>query len=478
MKTNGWAFVFIGSLVCLFLILASASCKSGAGAVGTGAAVGGAIGGVPGAAAGAGLGFFGNKLVGGIVQDLEDSADRIVAGAQNRGNALVANAGDEARVAALNLRYVLNEQRELTFRDLNESEQRLILSVKDMVDAADRLGERAASLEELASLDLLEFTNRIRLLTRKTYFYVSSVQGATAIKSDVPHRITIRGVGFGFPTDKTLYRATAAINGVNLAPEALQHPQDHEVVIEIPPATLAPMFQEDKLATAKFTFASVISSMSNPSKAKRHEVTFNLILMPIYAGTLDVAETLVSKQLDGVTLTHALTHVTPNVSKGKEYYYYESWDCALDQRIINVRYQSVGPMRQWCYRYKTARPGDGKNSEEDPDFELSDNETKVHVYRRCTAASTTLTHYIDYQTLKPVYQSLQHPPRRVRFGETIPVRLSPANTQHEYKVTGKLATGHKIDFTHLTPTAGGPVKVLGSGVVQDAYEVTLRVDVP
>ena len=95
---------------------------------------------------------------GGIIQKFLDAANQMFFNGENASDALLSETGEKVRIATLNLNYVLGEQSQTLYDNLDRQIQPLFQNINNMIDAVNALPDHIATVVELANLDLIEFT--------------------------------------------------------------------------------------------------------------------------------------------------------------------------------------------------------------------------------------------------------------------------------------------------------------------------------
>ena len=69
-----------------------------------------------------------------ILNDFENTADRLMDGGQQTGNALASKLGNEIRIATLNLNYLMDEQRKRTFNQLDPKVRDIFHNLNKLIE--------------------------------------------------------------------------------------------------------------------------------------------------------------------------------------------------------------------------------------------------------------------------------------------------------------------------------------------------------
>jgi hypothetical protein len=156
-----------------------------------------------------------------LLDDFEGAANRLLQNGATQADSLAASFGNQVGVATRNLKLALQDQQDTLFKNLDPQAQQAITALNDMLTVANQSVERAASIAEVANLNLIEFTNRLPF-TEKIRFYVNSVKGLSQIYSNADYQMQARGLGFGFAPNDQKYLVTLKIGDKVLPASAVR----------------------------------------------------------------------------------------------------------------------------------------------------------------------------------------------------------------------------------------------------------------
>lgn len=230
-----------------------------------------------------------------IISAFEDSASRLLQQGESTGDHLLFRAGVETRVATRNVSYALEGQQDKLWKNLSVQQQALLVQLDNHVSDLEKSAGHLATMVELTSIDLQALVGRA-LPWARLDFYVSSIAGVTVVKTEQAHELTVRGLGFGTDNSKFTYQPKMAIDGVELPTTSYQRTQARELSVRIPPEFLAKHFATDETRLVSVNFTTQITKVRT-GRTKEYGLDFELILMPLNAGTIVVVEPIVETRL-------------------------------------------------------------------------------------------------------------------------------------------------------------------------------------
>lgn len=417
---------------------------------------------------------FAGKTVKDIINDMEGSGNRLLQNAQTAGNNVASKFGNEILVATQNLQYYFSESMNKTFNNLKIEEQNLFVEINKIIDAFNNTNQNITTLSEMTNLDLIAFTNRISLLTRKVDYYISSINGTTVINSDAGYTVNVTGIGFGLNDSRQQYNTTVYVNNNLLPVTAIDLTQRRQMRLNVPNNLIKPLFRDN---TIVFVPVKIVSSITQPggflgwsTTTSTYETRFRLVLMPKIAGTITVSETVSKKVLGDDVLTHAISRSFQGCKTDQPCEMIESWSCNQNQRIVGVRYTCTG---QCGWSYNKRRGG------YDADYDILNDNTSVTVYRHLDGQNpTTVIHYIDYKNYRTDYQQVNNGTIQLKYGEPFDILLNKENQDCNYTIVGKLTTGQTINYNNNTISNSPFLKLLGIGRTGESCKASFRLVTP
>jgi hypothetical protein len=421
---------------------------------------------------------FAGKTVKDVINEFENSGNRLMQNAQTAGNNVASKFGNEILVATQNLNYYFGQNIDKTFNGLKIEEQNLFVEMNKIIDQFNNLNQTISTVSELTNLDLIEFTNRINLLTKKVDYYISSINGTTVINSDASYLLSITGLGFGLTDSRQKYSTTVYINNNLLPGTAIDLTQRRQMRLNIPNVQVKPLFKDNQIVYIPIKIISEITKSSGflgmSTKTKKYETKLNLVLMPTIAGEISVTEVATQKVLDNPTLTQSISRSFQGCKTDQPCEMVESWSCNVNQKIIGVRYHCDGQCG-WAYKKRASTPGD----QYAPDFDILNDGTSVTVYRHLDGGSpTTVTYYVDYKNYKNDYQTIKNSTVKLKYGEPFDITLGNTNADCNYSIIGKLTTGQTINYNNNTISNSPYLKLLGVGKTGDVCKASFKLIAP
>lgn len=380
-----------------------------------------------------------------IISDFQNAASQLLFQGENRGNALLSSLGNQLSVETQNANIVFKDQQKLLFGNLDKSSQDFFTQLNNVIKTPESSIDRAVSILEVLNLNLIDLTNRLPL-TKKTYAYINNVKGITQIHQDGDYQIEADGLGFGQDQENAKYKIEVKVGNYLVPVASISRTPPYKLIANINHQVLEEYFSDGVIKSIPLTIRvqAVITNKCNLFFNCTENVsnTWNMkmVLMPRYPGTVTGVELLTSESLDGITKTKSVDVTTQGCKTDQPCDWQREIPFAANERVIGVRYSCVGQCG-WSYKSRPSMPGD----QYAPDYDILEGGTKVRVYRHVDGgSSTTVTYYVDYQTLKANAVERKLNSVKVQFGKAITINLSNDNTSCYYRLTGRLVTGQEI----------------------------------
>jgi hypothetical protein len=299
-------------------------------------------------------------------------------------------------------------------------------------------------------------------------FYVSSIRGTTLVEHDHDYEIRVAGLGFGYKVKGGEIDSVVdvTVNGKDLDFGCVQQQENHVVLVKIPAKRLQKEFKDDMIVKVPFTFRATITD--GKGERKSYEVSVPLILMPRFPGSITVEER-VEEKVWGNPQTKTIT-LTRNV-EGQPKYREEKWTCKDGERITAVKYVCTDRNAGFSYAVKTEfTPGKSY----DADYDITDGAKTAVVRRKLDTFPLTASYDITYETLSSVNKDIKNGDYRLKYDEPLEVLLAPNNGKGNFKITGKLFDGRKINSnSEIAPTDhSSPLRLVGVGSIGDRVRAT------
>lgn len=400
-------------------------------------------------------------VVGKLIQQFQDAASRLLFEGENRGNALLVTLGNQMRVATQNADVLLKDQQNTLFDNLGVSSQTFFTTLNQILLAANGPIDRAVSVLEVANLDLIELTNRLPL-TEKTYIYINKVTGLTQPYGPSGYVVNAQGLGFGQDMPNRRYRLRVRIANKEVPASQITRTPPFSLSIALDHALMESFFADAAIKTVPLSIEAAVLATNTCyvffSCTDSIGSTWNLkvVLLPRFPGELKGSEVMTRQALDGVTKVTSVDVTTSGCKSDRPCDWTRTIALASNERVVGVRYACSGQCG-WSYNMRHGGYG--------PDYDILEGGTKVVVYRHVDGeGSTTVTHYVDYQTLKTTEAELEIAPLKLQFGAVTRLRLSPGNTACAYRLSASLVTHQDVYFDNsMTQSPDGLLVRVGTG---------------
>jgi hypothetical protein len=371
-----------------------------------------------------------------LVEQFEAAADALAVRAGQQDDIVSARMGNELRLAATDLAIALGDRRDTVFELLSQPLQQGFLCLNAMIDVANAESGKAMPMLEFKTLDLLVFTDRLRL-GADADFYVASVDGLVQADLGADYQLDIKGPGFGTGPDGKQYSVQVTVGDTILPAEQLQAVGAGETTITVPHEVLAPLFQDGRIALAKVRIDTTVVKKRRvlfflqTQATATYSAEFSLVLLPRMPGMVTGKEALKSAVKNFAVYTTSVVHQTQGCS-ATPCEWSQEIDLGPDETAIDVRRDCSGQ----CDADHAKRTGGAGT-----DFDILDGGHKVVVYRRNDGQeSTTVTHYVDYR--KTGSKSTDSPigPLPVAYDKPFFLDLKPQNSDCSFAVTATSVT--------------------------------------
>ncbi|HWJ30213.1 MAG TPA: hypothetical protein VNS32_27000 [Flavisolibacter sp.] len=377
-----------------------------------------------------------------LIKKFKDASSLLLFEGENRGDALLSSLGNQLEVATQNAQIAFSNEMDKTFDQLNGTGQSYFTQLNLLLKGAEGTTNRAISVLEVANLNLMELNNRLPL-TNKVYTYINKIVGLTQMHQSNDYKITISGLGLGQDNDDVRYSWTVKIGDKTLPLSSLSRTPPFDMTVKINRNFLENYFNDSSYSFIPLVINSSIDVkykcglVFNCHKTLNAKWNLKLTLLPRYPGVLTGVEILKGEALDGNTLTKSVVVTTPEAcSNDAPCDWSREIKLASNERVIGVRMSCDAGLCPWS---SPLRPGHGN-----PDYDILQGGTSVIVYRHNNAGPVTITHYVDYQTIKQFTTEKPLTPVRLQFGQPVVIPLSQENTACAYRLKGKLITGQEF----------------------------------
>lgn len=96
-----------------------------------------------------------------LIDKFEDTSRRLMLEGENRGNALLTALGNQVQVATAHAKLAFRDEQNTMFDSLGRTGQDYFTQLNSIVRAASGPVDRAVKVLEIATLDLINLTNRL-----------------------------------------------------------------------------------------------------------------------------------------------------------------------------------------------------------------------------------------------------------------------------------------------------------------------------
>ncbi|MCB0306494.1 MAG: hypothetical protein KDI38_22220 [Calditrichaeota bacterium] len=394
-----------------------------------------------------------------ILNDFENTADRLMDGGQQTGNALASKLGNEIRIATLNLNYLMDEQRKRTFNQLDPKVRDIFHNLNKLIENFDP--DKIYKVTELFALNIQEFLGP--LLADKRDFYLSSVKGITVYQKESDFILRIRGIGFGFNDSKHKYSVSLSVKDEVIEPKAFQRPDNHELVITIPNKLVMPYFEQTKVVHLPITFSSTVKKKKPFWKfggwtEDSYNIDFNLVLLPIEAGEIEVKETITTRVIDEDQgeKHYPLTWDPPGCPD--KCTWEERYTVAENQIITRVVYSHNDVAHcNWSYSTKGGRGAD---------YDIYNGNKSVVCRREYDHEDPgcRIRYDVYFKTFKDEPKTIVNGTYKLQWGKKLIISFNEKNLNGNFEISGKTITRDAIELTSASVSSPvGPLEYKGTG---------------
>ena len=416
-----------------------------------------------------------------IISEFERTGGRLMQDARGTGNALISKFGNELNLATQNLNYYFGQNIDRLYYDKIKPEEQILLSeLNRLIEAINNGVNTVTTLSELTNLDLIELTNRISLLTKKIDYYISSVHGTTVTNSPADYKIVVTGIGFGFSTSQKDFETSVYVNNILLPITSIDFTQRRQMVVSIPSGYLKEIFDDRKIQYAEIKIKAKISQSKRKgfiiwkteTAIQKFETKFNLTLMPKIAGYIVIGESITNQVLSKKIDTQFVTRSFTNCKTKNPCVYNEEWTCPENQRIFKVDYSCTGSLCSWSYPLHPNVKGRAV------DYELSNNNKTVTLYRYIDGGPAVIKHSIYLRTFTNTYRNIIRDTIYLSYGEPLDVFLEEKNIEGNFTINGRLNTGQVISCNNNTIRSNKYLLLEGIGKEAGKFKTTFRLKDP
>lgn len=424
----------------------------------------------------AGGGIVASKLI----DQAESRANQVVDRGAQHGDALLSKIGNEMRVATRNLDIAIGDQRDKALKDLSPSFQTIADEFNGLIEAANKASDKAASIAEVANLNLIEFTNRLAFITKKVDFWISSINGLTQIHGEGDYKFVVRGIGFGFAPDDEVRSLKVSVNGKDLPSVAITPKSGSDTEVVIGNDILSGLFKDDALVQIPVSLTGEITKprrcwhcfITGGEEKKSYTVTLKLVLLPRSAATVTGFETVTNKVLGEQEFTTTIPHQTSGCSTKRPCPWNKQLSLAADEVATKVEHSHAGEGCPFSYAQRVGGYG--------ADYDITDGGTKVVVYRVADGEKPcSTTHTVTYRKRFAKDEDKALGPLKISFGQPFSLLLDGANGNCNYRLDAKLATKQVLHMdSGMAASTDGMLRRVSSTKEGSRCRVTLLLSPP
>lgn len=428
------------------------------------------------------------------VAQVPDFEKAIRNGLSQGGAPLVLKLGNDLRFTVHELDANLNDQKDSVINSLSAAERSALLELSTL---RHTLSDSIRGITAFGELSLIDVNGMLpHFLNTKDAAYVNSVDGLTVSKQDNEYRLIVRGLGLGFDDVNTPLNTDVYVNGHALPNNCLRVERKHELLVAIPAALIGGLFQasatvaiplelrysknqimqevaEERIVCVRkcglFRHTCICTTINKPMPeiaVKAHSVQFSMRLLPTAPGTISIEEIIDDGYNPAPTTKE---HEIWAFIYEETAIYKEEWAAPPHHIIEGVKYDvlpsEAGNPGGLSYNLRRIKG----STEYGPDFEIVDNKTRVFVFRKVSGAS--FKHTVTYRELLPRKSTVTRT-YVLSYGSPLVVSLNAKNADGNYRVSGTLITGEKIEFNRDTAKDATPLRLIGSGIVAGVPQVT------
>jgi hypothetical protein len=394
-----------------------------------------------------------------LIKEFDEAGKRLITQGENSGQALITSLGNQIRVSIENARLAMEGQQNVAFENLDKRLRGFFTTLNGMLRQSSSDINRAVKILEVANLNLIEITNQLPL-TNKVLTYINKIDGLMQPHQRVPYQIRISGLGMGQDYSDKTYKTTIKIGGKTLPPSMMYRQPPYDMTLLINPEFLESFFDDNQMKFVPIVVETTVdyeetcALFFSCDETLKSTWNLRLVLLPRFPGRLEGYELIKGDVLDEQVKTTSISVTTQGCKSDSPCDWSREILIPDNARVTAVRYGCAGQCG-WSYNLR--------HGGYDPDFDILQG--KVVVYRHVDAGSpTTVTYYVDYQTLKPEVRRRPIQPIKLEFGKTFQVPLSADNTSCSYQLKARLTTGQEIFLDNsMQQSPDGLLVCIGSG---------------
>ncbi|MDR3511425.1 MAG: hypothetical protein P4L73_07320 [Caulobacteraceae bacterium] len=227
-----------------------------------------------------------------LIQKFRQTGQVLLDQANSSGNALIARAANEANVTAQNISFLLKDQQNVAFKNLDTDEQKLIVQAELTREKLSKIADTAYDMKDTTAVDLNYLVSAFPFVQNR--FFVQRISGLSYL--DQPGDYSIRVIASTLGVQEDIATTIAvALNGRAVSDATVDQSQQHGVAtITLPNGDLKALFDNTslKIVPAKLTFTvkrrTFWSFLTGP-QVNAYDVPIYISLYPHLAATVTVS---------------------------------------------------------------------------------------------------------------------------------------------------------------------------------------------
>ncbi|MGY6251846.1 hypothetical protein ACXIVK_00180 [Paraburkholderia caledonica] len=227
-----------------------------------------------------------------VISDLKQQADQLLDEAQNTGNVLTAQIGNQISVIAENMQIAVGDDINKTFGNVNGAEQSMLQEAENWRWQLIATKKEAYDLEGTANLDIDARLASLPFVQDK--FFLQSVSNTAMLPDAQSYDMKVMASQIGIQEGRTSQVTLLDSTGNEIDDKAPDWTEAHTAILHIPGTTLSPLVSDSKLvlvpATLRFDIAEKkgISGFFGQVSHTVYNVPLKLSLYPRQAGTVTI----------------------------------------------------------------------------------------------------------------------------------------------------------------------------------------------
>jgi hypothetical protein len=224
-----------------------------------------------------------------FLEEIEKTAQNLIAQGQQVGNGLISHGGMELDAATRTAILGLGANIDKNVESLTQGEQQIILGIRELQNRVKSLGDIAYDIKDTTVIDLTALLDGLPF-THAPDFFVQSIRGTAILPQPGNYHVSVNAFGFGESSDSKA-EISAAIDGNPIKfVDIDQVTQRGKAILGLPNDAIAPLFDPNKLKVITLDLKVKISRKHFLVGWKSHDYQFpvKLLLYPAQVATATV----------------------------------------------------------------------------------------------------------------------------------------------------------------------------------------------